>query len=143
MKYTPQKITELSHNQIFVFGSNTEGRHGAGAAAAAMRFGAIMGQPRGLQGQSFAIVTKDLSLGVRSIPVAVVQQEIRYFIDWAIAHPEKEFLVTEIGCGLAGYTVAEMASPFWEWFGRNLTLLPGHIVLPKSFHVGGGKLTHG
>lgn len=139
MKYTPEKITSLEPNQIFVFGSNTEGIHGAGAAAAAVRFGAVMGQARGLQGQTYAIVTKDLSIGDRSIPVEAIHREINEFIDFATVRPELQFLVTAIGCGLAGYTVEEIASPFWTRFGDDLQRLPINIVLPESFYRGGSK----
>lgn len=137
MKYTPEKVTALESDQVFVFGSNTEGIHGAGAAAAAVRFGAVLGQARGMQGQTYAIVTKDLNIGERSIPVEGIHREINEFIDFALSRPDLEFLVTEIGCGLAGYKVPEMALPFWERFGRALEDLPENIVLPESFHTGG------
>lgn len=99
--------------KIFVFGSNTEGRHGAGAALTAVtKYGAIYGQARGLQGNSYAIVTKDLNKGMRSIPLANIHQEIHEFNYFARNHTEYEFIVTPIGCGLAGYTPIEIAPPF-------------------------------
>jgi hypothetical protein len=128
MKFTPSQIHQLGPNQIFVFGSNTQGRHGAGAARQAMKFGAIYGQPRGRQGQTYAIVTKDLSLGRRSIPLEVIYEEINNFVSYAIVHPELEFLVTAIGCGLAGYSVEEMSTPF-----QLLSNLPVNIILPKGW----------
>jgi hypothetical protein len=133
MKTTSNNVRQLNPNQIFVFGSNTEGIHGAGAAAQAMKFGAIYGQPRGRQGQTYAIVTKDLSVGERSIPVKTIRAEIHEFIDYAISHPELEFLVTAIGCGLAGYSIEEMIDPFQLMFGIDLSSLPVNILLPESW----------
>jgi len=98
---------------IFVFGSNTEGRHGKGAALEARRhWGAIYGQARGLQGQSYAIVTKDLSRGQRSIPLDAIAAEVREFLYFASLHPEHTFKVAAIGCGLAGYLPSEIAPMF-------------------------------
>ena len=121
------KITSLKPNQIFVFGSNTEGRHGRGAALQAMNFGAIAGNPGGRQGQSYAIVTKDLSKGDRSIRIADIEAQVCEFLMHASERPEEEFLVTAIGCGLAGYTVDEMA-PLWMqgWQMPN-------VILPDEF----------
>lgn len=99
--------------KIFVFGSNTEGRHGKGAALVAKtKYGAIQGQARGLQGNSYAIVTKDLSKGMRSISIAEIYQQVYEFNHFARLHPEYEFIVSPIGCNLAGYTAEEMAKPF-------------------------------
>ena len=90
-------ITALDENEIFVFGSNGGGGHFGGAAATAMnKFGAIMGQAEGLQGQSYAINTMD--------GIEVMREQIDRFIDFAAKHPELTFYVTEIGCGIAGYT---------------------------------------
>lgn len=133
MLYTPNQIHSLEPHQIFVFGSNVQGRHGAGAARQALQFGAIYWQPRGRQGQTYAIATKDLEIGRRSIALKAVHQEIHQFIDYAMTYPEWEFLVTAIGCGLAGYRVEEMVKPFQERFGTSLEQLPDHIRLPKCF----------
>ena len=133
MLYTPTQIHSLEPHQIFVFGSNIQGRHGAGAALQAMKFGAIYGQARGRQGQTYAIPTKDLEIGRRSIPLKKIHQEIHQFIDYATTYPEWEFLVTAIGCGLAGYRAEEMVEPFQERFGSALEQLPGHIKLPQCF----------
>jgi hypothetical protein len=133
MLYTPNRIHSLASHQIFVFGSNIQGRHGAGAARQALQFGAIYWQPRGRQGQTYAIVTKDLDRGKRSIPLKTIHQEIHQFLDYVATYPEWEFLVTEIGCGLAGYHAEEMVKPFQERFGSTLGQLPDHIKLPKRF----------
>ena len=103
---TPTFITHLEPNEIFVFGSNLRGMHGGGAAYVAYRrFGAIMGQGTGLQGQSYAIPT--MQGGVDTIRPYVDE-----FISFAKEHPELTFLVTRIGCGIAGFTDADIAPLF-------------------------------
>ena len=105
-RVTPEFIRSLSENEIFVFGSNLAGAHGGGAARiAADRFGAIMGQGVGLQGQSYAIPT--MQGGVDTILPYVEE-----FIAFAKQHPEMTFLVTKIGCGIAGFTTDEIAPLF-------------------------------
>jgi hypothetical protein len=95
----------LQPNEVFVFGSNAQGNHGGGAAAFAMHnFGAVWGQGEGMQGQSYAIPTME---GIDSLQAAVWR-----FIDYADSHPDKRFLVTRIGCGIAGYHVDEIAPLF-------------------------------
>ena len=104
---TPEYITELRPDEIFVFGSNLGGMHGGGAAYVAYRkFGAIMGQGVGLQGQSYAIPT--MQGGVETIKPYVDE-----FIEFAKGHPELTFLVTRIGCGIAGFRDKEI-SPLFE-----------------------------
>ncbi len=103
---TPEFITELQPNEIFVFGSNLKGMHGGGAAYIAYRkFGAIMGQGVGLQGQSYGIPT--MQGGVETIRPYVDE-----FIAFAKDHPDLTFLVTRIGCGIAGFTDEEIAPLF-------------------------------
>jgi predicted DNA-binding protein YlxM (UPF0122 family) len=104
---TPERITSLQPNEIFVFGSNLRGMHGGGAAYIAYRsFGAIMGQGVGLQGQSYAIPT--MQGGVETIRPYVDE-----FIEFAKQHKNLTFLVTRIGCGIAGFTDDEI-SPLFE-----------------------------
>ena len=104
---TSEHITELQPNEIFVFGSNLKGMHGGGAAYIAYRkFGAIMGQGVGLQGQSYAIPT--MQGGVETI-----RPYVDKFIEFAKEHQELTFLVTRIGCGIAGFTDDEI-SPLFE-----------------------------
>ncbi len=118
---TPDFITELKPDEIFVFGSNLAGMHGGGAAYAAWRkFGAIMGQGVGLQGQSYAIPT--MQGGVETIRPYVDE-----FIAFAKAHPELFFYVTRIGCGIAGFRDEEIAPLFTAARG-----VP-NICLPESF----------
>ena len=120
-RYTPENISSLAENEIFVFGSNLQGSHGGGAAAAAVRyFGAVWGQGVGMQGQCYAIPT--MHGGVDAIRPYVDE-----FIDYAIQHPELTFLVTRIGCGIAGFKDEQMA----PLFAAALDL--PNVVLPKTF----------
>ena len=97
--------------QIFVFGSNLAGRHGAGAALfARQNHGAIYGQGIGLQGQSYGIPTKGTYLQI--LPTSAIKHHVDVFLAFAVEHPELTFNVTRIGCGLAGYTDADIAPMF-------------------------------
>lgn len=119
--FTQEWITELKPNEIFVFGSNLAGMHGGGAARVAMeRFGAIWGQGVGLQGQCYAIPT--MQGGVDTIKPYVDE-----FIAFAKAHPEYTFLVTPIGCGIAGFTAEDIAPLFYH------ALDEQNILLPENF----------
>ncbi len=118
---TPDFITSLAENEIFVFGSNLAGFHGGGAARVAhQRFGAVWGQGVGLQGQSYAIPT--MQGGVETIRPYVDE-----FIVFARQHPELTFLVTRIGCGIAGFTDEDIAPLFKEALGVD------NIILPATF----------
>ncbi len=118
---TPAHIDNLKENEIFVFGSNLQGMHGAGAAQTAVeKFGAIMGQGVGLRGQSYAIPT--MQGGVETIKPYTDE-----FIAFAKEHPELHFLVTRIGCGIAGFRDEDIAPLFANVI--NLT----NVSLPKSF----------
>ena len=119
-KYTPDRISELKPNEIFVFGSNLAGSHGGGAARLAYeQFGAVWGQGVGLQGQSYAIPT--MQGGVETIKPYVDE-----FIKFALSHSELIFYVTQIGCGIAGFKVAEIAPLFKK------TIDVANIILPKE-----------
>jgi len=97
--------------EIFVFGSNLAGRHGAGAALhAKKRYGAIWGQGVGMQGNSYAIPTKDEKL--RTLPLEEIQKHVENFKVFARCHLELRFNVTRVGCGLAGYTDDDIAPMF-------------------------------
>lgn len=96
---------------IFVFGSNCAGRHGSGAAKfARTHYGAIYGQGEGLQGKSYAIPTKDDRL--RSLSLENIASAVKRFDDFSLDNPQYHFLVTKIGCGLAGYNVKKIAPLF-------------------------------
>jgi len=119
--YTPEMISELKSDEVFVFGSNLAGMHGGGAARVAWKsFGAVMGCGVGLRGQSYAIPT--MQGGVETIRPYVAD-----FIAFARAHPELFFYVTRIGCGIAGFRDKEIAPLFHEAAG-----LP-NVCLPESF----------
>ena len=120
-EYTPERISELRYNEVFVFGSNLAGSHGGGAARLAHnRFGAVWGQGVGLQGQSYAIPT--MQGGVETIKPYVDD-----FIRFAQSRPDLKFYVTQIGCGIAGFKAEEIAPLFDKAFDM------GNIILPKAF----------
>ena len=119
--FTPEKITSLNLDEVFVFGSNSEGMHWGGAARTAHRhFGAIMGVSVGIQGQSYAIPT--MEGGLESI-----RHFVNDFIQFARHNKHLFFFVTRIGCGIAGYTDNEIAPLFVA--ARN----EENICLPKTF----------
>ena len=120
-RISPRWIDTLEENEIFVFGSNLQGMHGGGAARVAHeKFGAVWGEGIGLQGESYAIPT--MHGGVDAIAPYVND-----FIAFAQEHPELKFLVTEIGCGIAGFRISEMAPLFKE------ALKMENIYLPERF----------
>lgn len=120
-RITPDLIQELAPNEVFVFGSNLAGMHGGGAARVArLYFGAIMGVGVGPQGQCYAIPT--MQGGVETIRPYVDQ-----FVDYAKIQPQKIFLVTPIGCGIAGFTPEQIAPLF-----AHAVQVP-NIYLPNSF----------
>jgi len=119
-RITNPHITELMEDEIFVFGSNLEGMHYGGAARTACRWGAIMGQGVGIQGQTYAIPTMSGS-------VASIVPFVDGFIRFAKANPDMRFLVTEIGCGIAGYTPTDIAPLFRD------AVSAENICLPESF----------
>lgn len=108
---TTTKRAQGGMRVIFVFGSNLAGRHGAGSALAAVRaHGAIYGQGVGLQGNSYAIPTKDANL--HRMPLAAIKPYVDDFLQFAREHPELQFRVVRIGCGLAGYSNKQIAPMF-------------------------------
>lgn len=121
-EYTPEFISELKGNEIFVFGSNLAGAHGGGAARVAFRqFGAVWGKGVGLQGKTYAIPT--MQGGVETIRPYVDE-----FIQFAKEHKELTFLVTRIGCGIAGFMDEEIAPLFKEAESIDNILLPQKFV---------------
>lgn len=116
-------ITELQPNEVFVFGSNLQGKHGGGAALTAYRkFGAKWGVGVGMTGNCYAIPT--MQGGVETIKPYVDE-----FIEYAKNHTDKVFLVTELACGIAGFTPSEIAPLF-----KDAVELP-NVKLPKSFYL--------
>ena len=120
-EFTPNFIDHLRDGEIFVFGSNIQGMHGGGAARVAYKqFGAEWGVGEGLTGQCYALPTMEGG-------VDYVQEKVNNFIDCALAHPELTFLVTRIGCGIAGFSDEEIGPLFRE------ALPLENVILPKSF----------
>lgn len=110
---TPENISSLGENKIFVFGSNLSGRHGKGAAKTALGWGAKWGQAKGLQGRTYGIPTKDASIR-RTLTIEEIKPFVDEFIEFAKTNENLIFLVTEIGCGLAGLKPKEVAPLFKE-----------------------------
>lgn len=122
-EFTPERISELKADEVFVFGSNLEGMHGGGAAwVAFQKFGAVLGCGVGLRGQSYAIPT--MQGGVETIKPYVDD-----FISFAREHPELFFYVTRIGCGIAGFKEKEIAPLFADAIGLE------NVCLPEGFSV--------
>lgn len=130
-EYTPENIESLNSNEIFVFGSNTEGRHGAGAAkTASSKFGAKYGQNEGLQGQSYAIITVDLSM-VEKYPLEKIYEGILRFLKFATDFRQYKFYVTKIGSSLAGYSIEDIAEQFKR---ASVSIdIPNNVILPKEY----------
>ncbi|GAA2927675.1 hypothetical protein GCM10010458_07350 [Microbacterium luteolum] len=118
METTPERISDLRSDEVFVFGSNAGGQHGGGAARIAHdRFGAVWGEGHGHHGQTYAIDTMS--------GLDVLAREARDFIAYALAHPELRFLLTPVGCGIAGYTPEQVAPLFVG--------VPPNVTVPAAF----------
>lgn len=126
MLVTEDNITNLVGNQIFVFGSNESGRHGKGAAKTALKWGAKYGQAEGLQGRTYGIPTVNASIS-NSLSVDKIKVYVDRFVSFAKSRQDLHFLVTEVGCGLAGLTPKQIAPLFKE-----AAQLP-NVSLPKKF----------
>ena len=135
MKSTPHDIHNLMPNQVFVFGSNTAGIHGKGAArTAAQLFGAQRGVAEGPTGQCYAIPTRiyigrdeeHWKVRFEPVPLNKIEAAIYRFHEYADAHPELEFLVTKIGCVYAVYTPEDIGPLFRAGS-------PVNVVLPAEF----------
>ena len=137
--FTPENISKLKQNEVFVFGSNKAGNHVGGAARVAVeKFGAIMGQGEGLQGQSYAIPTLDEQMD--KVSTEELTRSVRRFAEYTMYNTDQVFYVTKIGCGIAGFSVDEIAEVFKSVsFGDN-------VVLPQEFgeekHIDGFKGFH-
>lgn len=118
METTPELVSELDPDDVFVFGSNAGGLHGGGAARIAHeRFGAVWGEGHGRHGQTYAI---DTMSGLETL-----SREAGDFVAYASAHPELRFLLTPVGCGIAGYTPAQVAPLFAG--------IPANVTVPAAF----------
>lgn len=125
-RITPEEITSISTNEVFVFGSNESGRHGKGAAKTALTWGAIWGQAEGIQGKTYGIPTKNKSIS-KTLSIEEIKLYVDRFIVFAKLNPELIFYVTEIGCGLAGLKPKNVAPLFKDGVDVD------NIYLPKRF----------
>lgn len=125
-RITPEEIKHLAEGCVFVFGSNQSGRHGLGAAKTALGWGAIWGQAEGMQGRTYGIPTKDRTIR-RTLSITEIKPYVDRFIEFATIHPEITFLVTEIGCGLAGLKPKQVAPLFLH------SIVLDNVYLPARF----------
>jgi hypothetical protein len=125
---------EIFHKELFiagskncfVFGSNLAGRHGKGAALFAKEHcGAIYGHGLGLQGNSYAIPTKDEN--IKTLPLDAIHNFVNGFVLFATQNPDMIFYVTRVGCGLAGYKDIDIAPMFKD--------APSNCILPKMWQI--------
>ena len=118
-------VYKLDHNEIFVFGSNEGGKHGKGAAKTAVKFGAIYGIGYGIQGKTYGIPTKNKNLKV--LKLSKIEKYVQKFIKYVKNNEEKHFIITKIGCGLAGFKEKEIAPLFEELIDYE------NVSMPKDF----------
>lgn len=125
-RITPKKIEFLKSNEIYTFGANLRGRHGKGSAKIALEnFGAKEGVGFGLEGQSFAIPTKDKK--IKTLTLVQIKYFVDKFIIFAKRKPDLIFLVVEIGCMNAGYKPVDIAPLFKD------AINVENIYLPETF----------
>jgi hypothetical protein len=125
MRFTPNNITDLAPNEIFVFGSNEAGIHGAGAAKLAFKkFGAVWKIGVGHQGRSYAIPTKDYN--IKTLDLVEINDYVTEFLEYAKNNTDFTFLVTEIGCGLAGYKPSDISPMFSD--------KTENVIIPEKFY---------
>lgn len=126
MRYTEEKIQFLAQNEIAVFGANNLGSHYGGFARYCMdNFGAVMGQPIGLQGDCYAIITT--SFNEQPVTEQFIKHQIETLYHFAETRPDLTFLMTKIGCGIAGYSVEVISTMFANLPNKK------NIILPKEF----------
>ena len=136
--HTPENISQLGKNEIFVFGSNLLGRHYGGSAKLAYKeFGAIWGIGYGLHGKSFAIPTLAHPSTVK-LKLHEIETFVNGFFIYAKYHPELTFYFTKIGCGIAGFKIGEISSVVMlvpNYYNDNTPrVIPPNVILPKEFH---------
>lgn len=127
-KVTSENIKSLNENEIFVFGSNKLGVHGAGAAKMATKWGAIRGCSTGFMGSTFAIPTKNHWMDKIGIPIDEIKIFVDNLKDIIPRCPDKFFLITKIGCGYAGYTPKDIAPLFKDFLQISNCSLPIEFI---------------
>lgn len=119
-----EEVYDSDPSKIFVFGSNLVGRHGKGSALWAVKNrGAKYGQGFGEQGNSYALPTKDANLNVLTLDI--ITNYVKLFLEEAKENPEKQYELTPIGCGLAGYKYEQIAPLFKD--------ASSNVELPQEF----------
>ena len=140
-RVTPNRITSLKENEIFVFGSNEGGEHNIGSAKTAYEYwGAVYGEGKGLRGRTYAIPTKKKRKykGNRaSLTISQIKENVMKFIDFTKKNPELTFMVTKIGCGRAQFSVEEISVLFKEAVSLSNIYLPIEFWehLKKNNHI--------
>ena len=137
-QYTPECISVLQEDEIFVFGSNLLGHHMGGAARTARRvFNAEMGVAEGLTGCAYALPT--LNEDMRQEAPEALRASFRRLLLFALDHPMLTFYLTEVGCGIAGWSAEEVSALLWEAVRElseeayELRAMPANLVIPKLF----------
>ena len=128
--FDPQQAIQFAgfSEVVYVFGSNSEGRHGKGDALLAARcFGARYGVAKGRTGKSYAVMVKHLSVGKRSVPIQEISRQTRKLLGYAERWPKLLFVIARIGCVNGGYEIHEIASLFRPW------VLPPNVILNTAF----------
>ena len=126
IRRTTGLIADLEDNEVFVFGSNLSGIHGKGAAKQALKWGARLGVGEGEVGRTYAVPTKAANVK-KTLSVKLIEEHVKRFLDHASSNPDKTYLVTEIGCGLAGLKPDQVGPLF------SRAVLLDNIHLPKRF----------
>lgn len=137
-QYTPECISVLQEDEIFVFGSNLLGHHMGGAARTARRiFNAEMGVAEGLTGCAYALPT--LNEDMRQVAPEALRASFRRLLLFALDHPMLTFYLTEVGCGIAGWSAEEVGALLWKAVRElseeayELRAMPANLVIPKRF----------
>lgn len=138
-KYTPEKITNVLPHEVFVFGSNVEGIHGAGSARTALHLGAIYGCPMGMSPnqKTYGIVTKDLrqddlyDSDYKSMMLKFIQSQVICLYRFAEFNYDKDFYVTKIGTNLAGFSLDDIVAIFHLLE----SIRPDNVIIPKEFSI--------
>lgn len=129
-EFTPEYITDLGENEIFIMGTNSQGRHGAGSAKTGhLNFGAIYGRGEGMQGRAYGIVTKELRSDFPAVTLEDIRAGVERFYAFATTRPNLKFYVTKIGTLRGGFTMNEIGDIFRALAPK----ISPNIVLPREF----------